>query len=88
MDLQLYFAVYIYSDLTIINNDLIELFWNIKQRGEGMSEVDKLRLRVANATDAELDIIFLEFISDLPEKDLTEVQGVMTDFLASQLTYP
>jgi len=53
-----------------------------------MSEADKLRLRVANATDGELDIIFLEFISDLPEKDLTEVEGVMTDFLASQLTYP
>ena len=53
-----------------------------------MSEADKLRLRVASATDAELDIIFLEFISDLPEKDLTEVERVMTDFLASQLTYP
>ena len=41
MDLQLYFAVYIYSDLIITNNDSIGLFWNIERRGEGMSEVDK-----------------------------------------------
>ena len=57
MDLQLYFAVYIYSDLTIINNDLIELFWNIKQRGEGMSETGDLRLGndLVNPKEVEIE---------------------------------
>lgn len=63
MDLQLYFAVYIYSDLTIINNDLIELFWNIKQRGEGMSEV-KISEGLSASQDKE-EII--ERLNELPE---------------------
>ena len=63
MDLQLYFAVYIYSDLTIINNDLIELFWNIEQRGEGMSEV-KISEGLSASQDKE-EII--ERLNELPE---------------------
>ena len=66
MDLQLYFAVYIYSDLTIINNDLIELFWNIKQRGEGMSEVDKKevaeRLGLDGLSDLEISQMIFKMI--------------------------
>jgi len=63
MDLQLYFAVYIYSDLTIINNDLIEFFWNIEQRGEGMSEV-KISEGLSASQDKE-EII--ERLNELPE---------------------
>ena len=61
--MQLYFTVYIYSDLTIINNDLIELFWNIEQRGEGMSEV-KISEGLSTSQDKE-EII--ERLNELPE---------------------
>jgi len=63
MDLQLYFAVYIYSDLTIINNDSIGLFWNIEQRGEGMSEV-KISEEPSASQDKE-EII--DRLNELPE---------------------
>lgn len=63
MDLQLYFAVYIYSDLTIINNDLIEFFWNIEQRGEGMSEV-KISEGLSASQDKEG---IIERLNELPE---------------------
>ena len=44
----------------------------------------QLRARVSTADDAELVMVFLEFISDLSEEELTEVRKVMTDFLAAQ----
>ena len=67
--MQLYFAVYIYSDLTIINNDLIELFWNIEQRGEGMSEFEQ-----------EIEKVYSE-LSDLNKKEL---EKIIIDRFASQ----
>ena len=44
----------------------------------------QLRARVSTADDAELDGLFVEFISDLSEEELIKVRGVMTSFLAAQ----
>ena len=62
MDLQLYFAVYIYSDLTIINNDSIKSLEYRAERG-CMSEV-KISEELGASQDKE-EII--ERLNELPE---------------------